>query len=418
LEETGAAHIIHHSTEGVIMAAKSSLITSVFATMLLWHGAVSAQWTAAGSGLPGANDLSYIVAVPGQDKVIAGVRRGGLHATTNGGSSWSRLGTAAGSDPVDNTPNQIVFDPEDSDIFWECGMYGSAVCKTTDGGQTFTHLGDVTHNDGLSIDFSDPQRRTIIVGGHEQKRKLQKTTDGGQTWTNIGANLPATSHFSSYPLILDTDTYIVGCSGWGDGEEGIWRTTDGGNSWTKVAAQGAANPPMVDSDGYIYYALIWDRGLIKGTPDGTRWATAQGWGTMRTVAPVELPDGSIIASSYTSNGLIRSFNSGVAWESVQPATPGEVLRYTYSDVRQELFVATSAGVYRMSYPMATAANPTAGVTPSRALTSTSPRAVIAGLSGSSRLHGNKAAAFSITGRRISAATAVPQVLLLQAGSTY
>jgi hypothetical protein len=381
---------------------------------------LSAQWTAAGSGLPGANDLSYIVAVPGQDKIIAGARRQGLYATTNGGSSWSKLGTASGSDPVTNTPTQIVFDPEDADIFWECGIYGSAVCKTTDGGQTFAHLGDVSHNDGMSVDFSDPERKTIIVGAHEAKRNLQKTTDGGQTWTNIGANLPATSHFSSYPLILDTDTYIVGCSGWGDGEAGIWKTVDGGATWTKVGADEAFAPPMVDRDGYIYFALVWDRGLIKGTPDGSRWARAQAWGTLLAVAPVELPDGSIIASSSTSNGLIRSVNSGVAWEPVQPATPGKVLRYTYSEVRQELFAATSAGVYRMSYEVETVPETTAAVAPARtpSTASTASRAVVVGLNGSARLHGNNAAAFSITGRRISAAATVPQVLLLQAGSTY
>ena len=42
---------------------------------------------------------------------------------------------------------------------------------------TFTQLGTVTHNDLISVDFSDPDRKTILAGTHEQKRKLFLSTD-------------------------------------------------------------------------------------------------------------------------------------------------------------------------------------------------------------------------------------------------
>jgi len=47
------------------------------------------------------------------------------------------------------------------------------------------------------VDFSDPERRNVIAGGHEQSRMVWKSTDGGQTWTNVGLNLPEGTKFSS-----------------------------------------------------------------------------------------------------------------------------------------------------------------------------------------------------------------------------
>ena len=37
-----------------------------------------------------------------------------------------------------------------------------------DGGKTFQRLGNLTHMDGIGVDCTDPQRKTLVVGLHEQ----------------------------------------------------------------------------------------------------------------------------------------------------------------------------------------------------------------------------------------------------------
>src|SRR6185436_5943023 len=132
---------------------------------------------------------------------------------------WTKLGSG-GSTDITNGAVTVTFDPDHPETFWESGMYGPAAYQTTDNGSSFTRLGTIEHVDVMSIDFSDADRKTLLAGAHEQKQKLYKSTDGGGTWNDIGMNMPAGSHFSSYPHIIDSQTFLVGCSGWGDGTAG------------------------------------------------------------------------------------------------------------------------------------------------------------------------------------------------------
>ena len=172
------------------------------------------------AGLPSeCGNLCLLSVVPGQDKIIAGIARRGLWATADGGATWTPLGQGAGSDAIINRPSRIVYDPTNSEVFWESGIYNSfGVYRTTDGGQTFHHLGKITHNDYVSVDFSDPRRQTLLAGGHEQSHQVWKSVDGGQNWSNIGSNLPPGTKFSSNPLLVPPSTYLVNASGWGKGD--------------------------------------------------------------------------------------------------------------------------------------------------------------------------------------------------------
>jgi hypothetical protein len=106
-------------------------------------------------------NLCRIFPVPKADKVIAGVAGAGLWASTNAGLTWVKMG---GDANIRNRPQQILFDPANPSIFWEAGIYTApGIFKTTDGGRTFTPLGGISHNDGLGIDFADPQRQTMIA---------------------------------------------------------------------------------------------------------------------------------------------------------------------------------------------------------------------------------------------------------------
>src|SRR5579859_5736920 len=105
-------------------------------------------------------NMTSVTVKPDEDMIIAGVAQNGLWASTDGGASWSALGTGMGSAKIINRPTQVIFDPNDKNRFWEVGIYsGGGVFETHDHGVTFTQLGMVSHCDLAAVDFTDPDRK-------------------------------------------------------------------------------------------------------------------------------------------------------------------------------------------------------------------------------------------------------------------
>ena len=301
-------------------------------------GLPASAWVNATDNLAGmqseCGNLTLLSATPNSKTIIAGVAKGGLFASDDGGS-WTPLGTGAGSAVITNRPSSIVYDPDDEKTFWESGIYnGGGVYKTTDAGQTFAQLGDIGHNDLVSVDFSDPQRKTLLVGGHEQKQTLYLSTDGGMGFTQIGGALPSGSHFSSAPLVLDSKTFLLGACGYGDGTCGVFRSVDAGQQWEQVSDLAVAARPLWAADDSIYWSTIYDSGMARGTDQGTAWTKPAD--NLVTSYPVELPDGRIL--TLRGDHVVVSADQGVTWDQVGDPLPFKASGVTYSVQGKKLYV--------------------------------------------------------------------------------
>lgn len=264
-------------------------------------------------------NLSFLSAKPDEDLLIAGIAKEGLWGSRNGGISpdggvsWQALGTGPGSAVITNRTSAIVYDPQNSARYWESGIYnGSGVYETMDDGQTFVALGDAGHIDLVSIDLSDPARKTLLAGGHEQSQTEYLSTNGGMTWTNVGAGLPA-STYCSLPLIIDAQTYLVGCGGFGGGTTGVYRTTNSGGSWSRMTQAGGMSAPLRASDKTktIYWPSYPGQGLARSTDDGVTWTTPPGSTVLSSWPPVELPDGRVAALGQQY--VMVSSDRGATW---------------------------------------------------------------------------------------------------------
>jgi photosystem II stability/assembly factor-like uncharacterized protein len=270
---------------------------------------------------------------PGSGRIIAGVALRGLWVNSSD-ATWTQLGTGAGSDTITNRPTWIAYDPAHPGTFWESGIYnGGGVYNTTDGGSTFRRLGSISHNDYVSVDFSDPARQLLLAGGHEQSRTIYRSTNGGQNWSNIGSTLPEGTKPSTIPHLIDPTTYLVNAAGFGSGTGGIFRTTDGGASWQQVSTFEPSWPPLVTSDGAIYWPGFGG-GLVKSSDGGMTW-TQVGNG-LRGVTPVELPDHRLVSAGQTH--LMVSADGGSTWTPLGPALPYGPLSVVYSPVRRAFFI--------------------------------------------------------------------------------
>ncbi len=271
----------------------------------------------------GAYGVTYMKAVPGSDEVIAGVCELGLWSSIDGGATWKKMG---GPD-TKFRPGRIVFDPKNPAIFWVSGCYGDAPFRTDDGGKTFQRLGKLAHADGVAVDFTDPERKTLLLGLHEQSQSLQLSTDGGKSWKKIGDKLPADSNHSSDPIVLDAKTFLINTSGWKPkATMGIYRSEDGGESFTKVSDAGPQGQPLLASDGAIYWQQIWGHGLLKSTDKGKTWNAIS-----KAIQnnPIELPDKRL--AGLADKQLMVSSDGGANWTKVGPPAPFKPNGITYSE---------------------------------------------------------------------------------------
>ncbi|MEI9949972.1 MAG: hypothetical protein WDO74_13575 [Pseudomonadota bacterium] len=305
-----------------------------------------AQWTNITGTLAGmqseCGNMGPVFASPFVDLLVLGVARQGLWSSTDGGATYTKLGSSG--DPILNRLTTVAWDPSASNVFYVAGIYGwespftDGVFKTTDTGASFSGYKTLSaiqsHNDSISIDFNDPDRKTLLSGGHEQAGFMFRSTDAGATWSNVGASLPTNFGFCTTALVLDAKRLLIGCSASYSGKAGaILRSSDGGDTWTQVSDQGVVNQPLWAYDGSIY----WGReagGLLKSVDQGLTFQQVSAKISSR-VAPIELPDGRIV--SVADKVLTASSDGGKTWQAIGTAIPFDPYAIAYSPFRRAFF---------------------------------------------------------------------------------
>ena len=273
--------------------------------------------------------VCLVAAAPDRDEVVAGVSEAGLWSSADGGATWRKL---PGSAAIKHRTHQVVFDPKDSKRYWVSGNYGPGIWRTDDAGLTFRRLGKLDHVDGVAIDFSDPARRTMLAGLHEQVRSLHLSKDGGETWEKIGDRLPEDSNHSTDPMILDSKTFLVNTAGWAKGKaHGVFRSADGGATWEKATGLGPGSRGLL-AGGAVYWQTVWGGGIAKSADGGKTWAKLSG--PVKS-APIELPGGRL--AGLAEKQLHVSSDGGATWAKLGPELPVKMQGVVYNAKRNAFF---------------------------------------------------------------------------------
>jgi len=187
---------------------------------------------------------------------IAGAS-GGVWRSRNEGVSWEPIFEQAASTSI----GDVTLAPSDQSIVWvgtgeanifRSSMAGAGVYKSTDGGDTWEHmgLGDTHTIPRIEIHPANPDIVYVAASGHEwtenPDRGIYKTTDGGDTWEKVFYRDERTGAIDMVMHPSDPETLYIATwqrvrEKWNDPRNGsdsdssaIYKSTDGGATWREL----------------------------------------------------------------------------------------------------------------------------------------------------------------------------------------
>jgi photosystem II stability/assembly factor-like uncharacterized protein len=337
---------------GVMQGISGQIVSSAARTTSI------ANWNVEGPANIGGR-INCVVSDPNNPLIIyAGCPTAGIFKTTDGGATWNPI--------FDNQPllsiGCLAIDPNNSSVIWAgtgdanisgYPFIGNGIFKSTDGGNTWTHMG-LTDTRIISKIIIDPNNSNIIYAAamglpfvRDNNRGLYKSTNGGTTWSQV---LFVSIEAGVIDLLMDPgNTQVLYAATYNcirNNQEKIYygpdskirKSTDGGNTWT-VLNNGLPSYPvsriglaMSSQNSNTLFAIIIDstfslEGIYKTINGGASWTTVPTFTFDVTVGPNGFGwyFGKIYVNPADDNQLYvpgvemqTTLDGGNSW---QPATP-------------------------------------------------------------------------------------------------
>ncbi len=226
-----------------------------------------ANWKRISAGTGFDSEISSFAV--SQDEVFIGIGDNGIiKRTTDDGITWLNMDKGFKDDL---TNIQFI----DNVNGWITGKYGT-IFKTTDGGNSWEDKKSNVLNDDIYLIKFFNNNIGIISGYYQSpygnKLTFYKTTNGGEEWIELG-NITDIYTFSSFFLNEQIGWTIVESRLL---EYYLYKTTDGGEYWSfQKSFKDTAFTCLKFFDENNGYALLGNIYLLKTTDGGNNWSNTQ-----------------------------------------------------------------------------------------------------------------------------------------------
>jgi List-Bact-rpt repeat protein len=284
--------------------APTTLFASV-AGILFKSIDAAASWTRSDSGILFGDVITLAVDPQHSATVYAGTRARGLHKSTNGGASWTRLNVG----PADVV--SIAIDPQTTSTMYVASFENADVFKSVDGGATFSSAGAGLGGARVQCLAMDPQNPATLYAG--TIRGVYKTSDAAVTWTLASAGLDV---FSNYVVALAVDPATPTAVYASFRQAGIFKSTNGGATW-QPASHGLVNTAINSLalnalDETSLYAAA-SNGVHYGTQSGDTWTLVNAHLFANLLVADPVTPTTVFAA--TNSGLFKSVDGGRTWSA-------------------------------------------------------------------------------------------------------
>src|SRR6516165_5425549 len=240
-----------------------------------------------------------------------GMVNGGVWKTTDAGRTWKPIFDAQPTGSIGwvavapSGPN-IVYVGSGEGLPRPYLSVGDGIYKSTDAGQTWTHLGlrDAQQIPKIAIDPKNPDRLFVAALGHpygpNQERGIFRSTDGGRSFERVlfkdentggkDVDIDPTNPDVVFATLWEQRQGPWENAAWDGTNGGIFKSTDGGTTWRPLT-QGLPNGiidaelAIAPSDSRRVYATVEARsdgtqsvrstaGLYRSDDGGETWARA------------------------------------------------------------------------------------------------------------------------------------------------
>ncbi|MDP6444099.1 MAG: PDZ domain-containing protein [Pirellulaceae bacterium] len=263
------------------------------------------KWRQIGPASMGGRIVDLAVVESNPDRYWIATASGGLFKTANNGVTFKPQFQFQNSICI----GDVAVAPSDPNILWvgtgennarNSVSWGDGVYKSTDGGDTWTHMGlkDSFQIGRILIHPKNPE--IVLVSalgrlwGDNDERGLYKTTDGGTSWTRVlkvdkSTGCMELARQPGKPDTILAATYErrrdpfdggdpVKRFSWGSG---LFKSTDGGDSWRRISKGlptvqlGRIGLDFVKSKPNIVYAVV-ESEKIGVAPKGAKLPALMG----------------------------------------------------------------------------------------------------------------------------------------------
>ncbi|OSZ81789.1 hypothetical protein CAP35_00535 [Chitinophagaceae bacterium IBVUCB1] len=228
--------------------------------------------------------------------------------------------------------NVVAFHPTDTNSFW-IGSAGGGTWKTTNGGQSWTSLGDQFPVMGVSdIAFNQLNPNTVYLATGDKEANdtytigLLKSTNNGISWDTTGLKWSITDFRQIAGVLvnpLDTNTLTVASTA------GIYKSHNGGISF--IQTQGGFFKQIIyhPNDTNILFATGYTSGthqVFRSADGGYTWTQQTNFPGNTRVAIAVTPANPAIVKAVVSNaafgleGIYNSKDTGKTFVQIYTAT--------------------------------------------------------------------------------------------------